>query len=191
VCYVFVRPFVKRFALCYRFVVYLSCLSCLSVTLVYCGQTVRRMKTKLGVQVDLGPGHTVLDGDPPPPPLKGHSPPFSAHICYGQMASWIKMPLVRSPGEFVLVRWGPCYPSPKRGRSPPPKKKVGPCLLCENSLIDQDGTWREGRPQPRGLCVPWGPSLPPKKGAQPHPNFRPMCIAAKRQHGSRCHLVQR
>ena len=42
------------------------CLSCLSLTLVYCGQMVGRIKMKLGTQVDLGPGHTVLDGDPAP-----------------------------------------------------------------------------------------------------------------------------
>jgi len=52
---VFGRPFVKRFALCYR---PLSCLSaCLSVTFVHCGQTVGRIKIKLGMQVGLGPGH--------------------------------------------------------------------------------------------------------------------------------------
>jgi len=33
----FQGPFVKRFTLCHRTVV---CLSCLSATLVYCGQTV-------------------------------------------------------------------------------------------------------------------------------------------------------
>ena len=43
------------------------CLSCLSVTLVYCGQTVGWIKIKLGMEVGLGPGHTVLDGDPAPP----------------------------------------------------------------------------------------------------------------------------
>jgi len=44
--------------------VYLSCLSvCLSATFVYCGQMVGRIKMKLDMQVDLGPGHTVLDGD--------------------------------------------------------------------------------------------------------------------------------
>jgi len=48
--FLFGRPFVKRFTLCYRSVVCLSCLSvCLSVTLVYCGQTVGRIKIKLGV----------------------------------------------------------------------------------------------------------------------------------------------
>jgi len=41
----------------------LSCLSVLSVTLVY-GQTVGWIKMKLGMQAGLGPGHIVLDGDP-------------------------------------------------------------------------------------------------------------------------------
>ena len=38
-------------------------LSCLSVTLVYCGQTVGWIKMKLGMQVGLVSGHIVLDGD--------------------------------------------------------------------------------------------------------------------------------
>jgi len=87
-------------------------LSCLSVTLVYCGQTVGWIKMKLGVQVGLGPGHIVLDGDPAPP--KGHSPQFSARVACGQMAGWIKMPLRMevglSPGD--CVRWGPSSPLP-------------------------------------------------------------------------------
>ena len=69
---VFGRPFVKRFALCYQTVVCLSvCPNRLSVTLVYCGQTVGWIKVKLGMQVGLGPGHIVSDGDPAPPPKKG------------------------------------------------------------------------------------------------------------------------
>ena len=62
------RPFVKRFALCYRTVV---CPVCLSETFVYCGQTVRWIKMKLGMEVGLGPGHNVLDEDPPPTTLLG------------------------------------------------------------------------------------------------------------------------
>jgi len=101
---VFGRPFVEPFALCYQTVVCLSCpvclsvLSVLSVTLVYCGQTVGPIQMKLGTQVGLGPGHIVLDGNPGPPPPKGHGPQFSAHICCGQMARWIKMPLRRKLG---------------------------------------------------------------------------------------------
>ena len=62
---------------------------------------------KLRVQVGLGPGYIVLDEDPAPPPPKGHSPQFSAHICCGQMAGWIKMPFGMevglSAGDFVLA----------------------------------------------------------------------------------------
>jgi len=53
----------------------LSVLSVLSVTFVYCGQTVERIKMKLGLQVGLGPDHIVLDGDPAPLP-KGAAPHF-------------------------------------------------------------------------------------------------------------------
>jgi len=55
---------VKRFALCYRSFVCLSCLFCLSVTLVHCGQTVGRIQMKHGMPVGLYPGHIVLDGTP-------------------------------------------------------------------------------------------------------------------------------
>jgi len=60
---------------------------------------------KLGMQVGLGPGHIVLDGDPAPPPQRGTAPQFSAHICCGQVAAWIKilgMELGLGPGDFVL-----------------------------------------------------------------------------------------
>ena len=51
---------VKQFALCYRSVV------CLSVTLVYCRQTVGWIKIKLGTEVGLGPGDTVTWGPSSP-----------------------------------------------------------------------------------------------------------------------------
>ena len=65
----------KRFALCYQTVVCPVC-PVLSVTLVYCGQTVGWIKMKLGMQVGLGPGHIVLDGEPTPPPKKGPQRPI-------------------------------------------------------------------------------------------------------------------
>ena len=73
--------------------------------MVYCGQTVGRIKIKLGMQVGLGPGHIVLDGKPTPHP-KGRSPQFSAHICCDQVAARIKMALAMDvglgPGDFVF-----------------------------------------------------------------------------------------
>jgi len=38
---------------------------------VYCGQTAGRMKTPLGTEVNLGPGHSVFDGDRAAAPAKG------------------------------------------------------------------------------------------------------------------------
>jgi len=50
--------------------------SVLSVTLVYCGQTVGWINMKLGVQVGFGPGHIALHGDPAPLPQRGTAPSF-------------------------------------------------------------------------------------------------------------------
>ena len=61
--------------------------------------------------------------EPSSPPSQGHSSQFSAHICCGQMATWIKMPhgmqVGLCPGDFVLDR-DPA-PSPIRGRSSLPQ----------------------------------------------------------------------
>ena len=77
------RPFVKRFALCYR------CVVCLSVVCDVCvlwpNSWMDQDETWHGV--GLGPGHNVLDGEwPSSPSPKGHSPPtqFSARVCCGQ-----------------------------------------------------------------------------------------------------------
>ena len=51
----------------------------------------------LGMEVGLGPGYIVLDGDPALPPPNRDSPHFSAHVYCGQSSNgssrWIKMPL--------------------------------------------------------------------------------------------------
>jgi len=53
-------------------------LSILSVTLVYCGQTVGWIRMPLGTEVGLDPGDIVLDGDPTqlPPPKGAQQPPL-------------------------------------------------------------------------------------------------------------------
>ena len=43
---------------------------------VCCAQTAGWIKMPLGMEVDLGPGHIVLDGDPAPLPRKGAQPPI-------------------------------------------------------------------------------------------------------------------
>jgi len=80
---------------------------------------------------------------------KGEAQPlqFSAHICCGQMAAWIKMSLGMElglgPGDFLLD--GDPAPPPQKGAEPP--KIFGPCLLWSNGCMDDAGTWNGGRPQ--------------------------------------------
>jgi len=147
----------------------LSCLSVRSVTLVYCGQTVGRIKMKLGMQVGIGPCHFVLDGDPAPLPKKsGGAPQFSAHVCCGQMAGWINMPLGIEVGlgpDDIVLDGDPASPPQKGGKAPFPV--CGPCLLWPNGWMDQNGTWHGGGPLFRPHCARWGPSSPPQKGQSP------------------------
>ena len=50
---------------------------------VYCGQTAGWIKTPLGTEVDLGPGHFVLDGFPAIGERGTAAPLFSAHAYCG------------------------------------------------------------------------------------------------------------
>ena len=119
-----------------RPVLSVRCLSCVHVMLVYCGQTVGWIKMKLGVEVGLGHGHIVLDGDPDPPSPKGHRPQFSAHVLWpsgwmDQDATWY---VGRPQSRPHCVRCGPC--SPKRVQPPPPPI-FGPYLLWPNGRPSQ------------------------------------------------------
>ena len=149
----------------------IRCLSCpvLSVTFVHCGQTLGRIKMKLGLQVGLSPGHTVLDGHPTPPSPKGHSPHpiFGPYLlqpngCMDQDATRYG---ARSRPRRLCVRWGPRSPSPI----------FGSFLLWPNGWMHQDATWYAYRPQPWGLCVRWRPSRPSQKEAEP-PIFGPCLL---------------
>ena len=57
------------------------------------------------MEVGLGPGHIILDGDPASLAKKGNKLQFSDHVCCGQMAGWIKMPFGTevdlAPGDIV------------------------------------------------------------------------------------------
>jgi len=140
------------------------------VTLVYCGQRVGWIKMKFGMEVGLGPGHIVLDGDPAPPAPKGHSCPI-----FGPCLMPLGMEKGLSPGD-ILVDGDPA-PPPKKGTEPPPI--FDPCLLWPNGWIDKDATWYTCRHRPRTHCARWEPSSP-EKGGTALPNVRPMSIVAKR-----------
>jgi len=141
------------------------CLSCLSVTLVHCGQTVGRIKIILGVWVGLSPGHIVLDRHLAPPPLEEHSPcPLWPDSWMDQDGTWHGGG-PRSRPHFA--KWQPSSPFPKRkrGQSPPPSN-FRPVSMWPNVWMAQDGTWHGGGPRSRPHCARWEPSSP-QKGQSP------------------------
>jgi len=93
---------------------------CLSVTLVYCGQTVKWIKMKLGMQVGVGPSHIVLDGNPAPLPLKGHSPQFWPMSFVDKRLDGSRWHLAWrwASVQATLCLMGTQLSSPKRGQSP-------------------------------------------------------------------------
>jgi len=80
------------------------CLSVLSVTLVYCGQTVGWMKITLGMEVGLGPCRIVLDGDAAHTLGTGIAPHnFRPMYVVAERLDASKCHLVaRCPGDIVL-----------------------------------------------------------------------------------------
>jgi len=91
------------------------CLSvCLSVALMYCGQTVGWIKIPLGREVGLSPCHIVLDGDPAPP-QKGHSSPPFFGPCLLWPHSWMDEDTTwyggRPRPRQYCVKWGPSSPT--------------------------------------------------------------------------------
>ena len=91
---------------------------------------------KLGMQVGLDPDHIVLGGEPAASPQRGTAPQFSAHICCGQMAAWIKMSLGMElglgPGDFVLD--GDPAPTSTKGGGESPKKENWSMFIAAKRL---------------------------------------------------------
>jgi len=142
------------------------CPVCLSETLVYCGETVGWIKMKLGMEVGLGQGHIVIDGDP------WAQPQFSAHVRCDQTAGWIKMPLGREvglgPGHIVLD--GTQSPLPKKHS---PQFSAHVCCGQTAGWIKMPlGTEVGLRPGDIALD---GDPAPPRKGAQ-HPPLVGPCL---------------
>jgi len=111
---------------------------------VYCGQTSGWIKVALGMEVSLGPGHIVLDGDTAPSPKRDRAPQFLAHVYCGQTATWIKTPLDTEvnlgPGHFVLDGFpaigergtaAPLFSTHTYcGHSRPSQLLLSSCLMC-------------------------------------------------------------
>jgi len=137
-CRFFGRPFVKRFALCYRSIV-CPVLSVCNVPALWPNGCMDQDKTWHSGRPRLW--SLWVGRGPTSPSPKGHSPhQFSAHICCGQMAAWIKMSLGMElgidPGDFVLD--GDPAPPPKKGGGS--LQIFGPCLLWPNGWMNEAGT---------------------------------------------------
>ena len=126
------------------------------------------------MQVSLGPGHIVLNGDPTSPP-----PLFLAHICCGQMVRWIKMPLGKEvglgPTNIVL------------DGDPAPLPKAGTAQFLAHVYCGQTAGWiKVALGMKVGLSsghivLDGDPALLLTKGHSP-PNFRSIAVVAKRSH---------
>ena len=124
------RPFVKRFALCYRSVVLSVCLSVYDVHALWPNGWTDQDETWHAGKPRPWP-HCVRWGprSPPPKGQRGTASQFSAHICCGQMAAWIKMSLGMElglgPGDFVLNG------DPKEGTKEWREGRGGITLTCQ------------------------------------------------------------
>jgi len=153
-------------------------LSVLSVTLVYCGQAVRWIKMKLDMQVASALATLCVRRGPSSPLQRSTcSLQFSAYICCGQMDGWIKMPLGMEVGldpRHIVLDGDPA----------PPKRAIASPTFRSMFIVTKrlDGSRcrlvRRYRPRPAQDTLLHGDPASPVRGTSP--NFRPMCIVAKR-----------
>ena len=133
----FGRPFVERFALCYRTVVLSVCAVC-NVGVLWPNGWMDQYETWHAGRPRPWP-YCVRWGRSSPPPKGGEAPnirPISV------VAKWLHGSRSHLLGRSAsakrhCIRWGPSSPSPKRERSPP---VFGTCLLWPNGWMDEDAT---------------------------------------------------
>jgi len=145
---------------------------------------------KLGLQVGLGPGHIVLDGDPAPSspsPKGGQSHPiFGPYLlhpngCRDQDATWYG-------GRAQMGT--PLLPPQKGGRAPEFSAHVY-CGQTAGWIKMVVGMELGLGPDDIVLDGDLAPTLLKKGGRAPLLNFWPMSIVAKRLDVSRWHLAWR
>jgi len=82
---------------------------------ISCGQMAAWIKMSLRTELGLSPGDFVLDGNPAPPPPKGHTPIFGPYLlrpngCMDQDVTWYG---ARTQPRRLCVRWEPRSPTQK------------------------------------------------------------------------------
>ena len=135
----------------------------------------------LGTEVGLGSDHTVLDGDPAPLHGKGQS-----SLRFGPCLLW--------PNGWMNqdTAWYRGKPRPKPhcvgwGHSSPEKGAQHAPTLAQTARWIKMPLDLEVGLSPGDFVLDGDPAPLSPKGAQTS-NFRPISVAAKWLHGSRCHL---
>jgi len=132
-----------------------------------CNQTAGCIKMPLGMEVGLGPCHSVLNGNPAPLPKKGPSPPiFGSFLLWPngwmhQDANWSGG---RPQSRPTLCSMGTSYPQ-KKGHTHP--KQFLAHVLWPNGWMDEEATWYGSSPRPRPHCIRRGPSYSRKGHRSP------------------------
>ena len=102
---------------------------------IYCGQTAGWMKMALGMEVDLGPFHIVLDGDTATLAKKGAEPTiFGPSIYCGQTAALIKMPLGTEVGLGLRNIVFDVDPATPRKKGTPTSTQIWPMSIVAKWL---------------------------------------------------------
>jgi len=84
----------------------------------------------LGTEVGLGLRDIVLDGDPAPPPLYGHSPPkFLPIVRCGKRLDGLRCHLVWSQTSAQATVFDGDRATPRKKGTPTPHPIFSPCLL--------------------------------------------------------------
>ena len=129
---------------------------------VYCGQMAAGIKMPLGMEVmevSLGSGHIVVDGDPAP------LPKTSCLLCpngwMNQNATWCRG---RPRPKRHCVRWGSISPPQKGSRAP----NFRPMSIVAKRCMDQDATlYMEVGLSPGHIVLDGDPASPSKRGTVP------------------------
>jgi len=150
-----------------------------------CGQTAGWIKMPLGMELGVGPGDCMFDGDPAPIIIKGIAPNFCPCLLWPN--TWMDQDVTwyggkPQPCRRRCVRWGRSSPKTLKGAQAP---VFGSCLLWPNSSMDEDATWYGSRSRRRPHCVRRRPSSP-AKGAQQPPLFSAHVYCG---HGRPSHLL--
>ena len=144
----------------------------------------------LGMEVGLGPGDFVFDGDPAPSPKRGRSPStiFGPCLlwpngCMDQDATWYRG---RPWPRRHCIRWGPSPALSKKGAEPPPQFSVH--VYCGQTAVwIKVALGMEVGLDPGHIVLDGDTAPLPQKGTE-SPSFWPMSIVAKRLDGLRRHL---